>query len=141
MIRKRSFAFFAAAMIIFASGLAFAFSHADYDSYLQGASKQAKSAAQNECFSPDLNLTEDELALFRLGFAMGLDEAYRYLSADGKADDGSIRDYVLNKNTHKFHLPTCDSVQKIKKQHYASFTGTRQQVIDLGYAPCRNCSP
>lgn len=49
--------------------------------------------------------------------------------------------YVLNTNTHKFHKPGCYSVEKIKPENYAEFTGTREEVIAYGYDPCKNCNP
>lgn len=49
--------------------------------------------------------------------------------------------YVLNMNTHKFHKPGCYSVEKIKPENYAEFTGTREEAIAYGYDPCKNCNP
>ena len=49
--------------------------------------------------------------------------------------------YVLNTNTHKFHKPGCCSVEKIKPENYAEFTGTREEAIAYGYDPCKNCNP
>lgn len=49
--------------------------------------------------------------------------------------------YVLNTNTHKFHKPECYSVEKIKPENYAEFTGTREEAIAYGYDPCKNCNP
>ena len=49
--------------------------------------------------------------------------------------------YILNTNTHKFHLPSCSSVSKIKKENKQEFIGTRQQVLNQGFEPCQRCSP
>lgn len=49
--------------------------------------------------------------------------------------------YVLNTNTHKFHLPTCPSVDQMKDKNKQEFTGTREEVIDMGYDPCGRCNP
>lgn len=51
------------------------------------------------------------------------------------------QDYVLNKNTKKFHYPTCDSVKQMKDKNKGYFTGTRDEVIAKGYSPCGNCRP
>lgn len=51
------------------------------------------------------------------------------------------RDYVLNKNTKKFHYPWCSSADDIKKKNRKDFTGTREEVISQGYAPCKRCNP
>lgn len=49
--------------------------------------------------------------------------------------------YVLNKNTKKFHEPSCSSVGDIKPENRWDFTGTREEVIDMGYVPCKRCDP
>ncbi len=58
---------------------------------------------------------------------------------DGGAPEGT--EYVLNTNTHKFHYPTCASVGKMKESNRSYFTGTREEVIAMGYEPCGNCKP
>ncbi len=52
-----------------------------------------------------------------------------------------IRQYVMNLNTHKFHLPTCDSVKQMKEKNRRTYEGRRQDLIDRGYQPCKRCSP
>ena len=49
--------------------------------------------------------------------------------------------YVLNKNTHKFHYPSCSSADDIKPKNRKEFTGTREEVIAQGYDPCKRCNP
>lgn len=49
--------------------------------------------------------------------------------------------YVLNTNTHKFHYPDCPSAKKIKQKNRKEYTGSRDDVIARGYAPCKNCNP
>ena len=51
------------------------------------------------------------------------------------------QDYVLNKNTKKFHYPCCSSANDIKKRNRKDFTGTREEVISQGYVPCKRCNP
>ena len=50
-------------------------------------------------------------------------------------------DYVANKNTKKFHIPTCSSVEDMKPENRWDFTGTREEVIAMGYVPCKRCNP
>lgn len=57
-----------------------------------------------------------------------------------KTDD-SVVDYVLNTGTHKFHLPDCDSVADMKPQNRRNYCGSRQDLIDQGYDPCKRCNP
>lgn len=49
--------------------------------------------------------------------------------------------YIGNKNTKKFHFPSCSSVSDMKETNKVYFEGTREQVIDMGYVPCKRCSP
>lgn len=49
--------------------------------------------------------------------------------------------YILNTNTHKFHYPDCSSVKKMSEKNKQEFTGTRDEVINMGYDPCGNCNP
>ena len=49
--------------------------------------------------------------------------------------------YVLNKNTHKFHYPSCSSVSRMAEKNKVYFNGTRDQVISQGYSPCNRCNP
>ena len=51
------------------------------------------------------------------------------------------QDYVLNKNTKKFHYPWCSGADDIKKKNRKDFTGTREEVISQGYVPCKRCNP
>ena len=50
-------------------------------------------------------------------------------------------DYVLNTNTKKFHYPSCSSVKKMSEKNKGFYTGMRDEVIAMGYAPCGNCHP
>ena len=49
--------------------------------------------------------------------------------------------YILNTNTKKFHLPGCSSVGKMKESNKREYTGTRDDVLGMGYSPCGNCHP
>ena len=53
----------------------------------------------------------------------------------------STTTYVLNTNTKKFHYPYCDSVNDMKEKNKQEFTGTREEVIGMGYSPCGRCKP
>ena len=55
--------------------------------------------------------------------------------------DAEQQTYVLNKRSHKFHRPECDSVQSMSPSNKEEFTGLRQTLIDEGYTPCRSCNP
>lgn len=49
--------------------------------------------------------------------------------------------YIGNKNTYKFHYPECKSVSQMKDKNKVYLSGTRDEVISMGYEPCQNCNP
>lgn len=49
--------------------------------------------------------------------------------------------YVLNRNTKKFHKPSCSSVKQIKDSNRVDYFGTYSEVINMGYQPCKRCNP
>lgn len=51
------------------------------------------------------------------------------------------KDYIGNKSTKKFHNPGCGSVKKMKESNKFYYTGTREEMISMGYDPCGNCHP
>jgi len=51
------------------------------------------------------------------------------------------QDYVVNTNTDKFHYPSCHSAAQIKKSNRWDYYGTRDELINMGYVPCKNCNP
>ncbi len=59
-------------------------------------------------------------------------------ASDGQADTA---EYVLNTNTLKFHVPSCSSVEQMDESNKTYFTGTRDEVIAMGYEPCGRCHP
>ena len=50
-------------------------------------------------------------------------------------------DYIGNKNTKKFHYPNCSSVNQMKESNKFYYNGTRDEMIDMGYTPCKRCNP
>lgn len=53
----------------------------------------------------------------------------------------SSAEYILNKNTKKFHYAWCSSVDQMKEKNKVYFDGTREQAIKKGYVPCKRCDP
>lgn len=49
-----------------------------------------------------------------------------------------VGEYIGNKNSQKFHLPTCKNLPAEKNRVYLS---SRQEAIDGGFDPCGNCNP
>lgn len=58
---------------------------------------------------------------------------------DPPTDNG--RDYVVNTNTKKFHYPSCSSADDIKDSNRWEYHGTREELINMGYVPCKRCDP
>lgn len=56
-------------------------------------------------------------------------------------EENSGQNYVVNKNTKKFHYPHCSSVKDIKESNRWNYHGTRQELIDMDYVPCKQCIP
>ena len=50
-------------------------------------------------------------------------------------------EYIANTNTHKFHYPDCSAVKKMKEKNKWYYTGDREDLITLGYQPCKICNP
>ena len=51
------------------------------------------------------------------------------------------QNYVLNTNTHKFHTQNCESVRDIADSNKEVYTGYREDLINMGYEPCKKCKP
>ncbi len=65
-------------------------------------------------------------------------------SSGGVTDNTSSKasnSYIANKNTKKFHYPSCKSVTKMKEKNKWYFDGSRDELISKGYQPCKNCNP
>lgn len=69
-----------------------------------------------------------------------------YSSATAPADtssdtsSSSAGTYIGNANSHKFHYPTCPSCDKIAEKNIVYFS-SRDDAINQGYVPCKNCNP
>lgn len=50
-------------------------------------------------------------------------------------------DYVLNTWSMKFHLPSCDTVADMSSRNLALYEGSREELLEQGYEPCRWCKP
>ncbi len=55
--------------------------------------------------------------------------------------DGAAAEYILNTNTRKFHRPECSGVKAMKESNKETFTGSREELIEMGYEACGQCKP
>ena len=86
-------------------------------------------------------------------FAYNVQPGVRINYADGTNEEVSQSDdpqpavtqpsttYILNTGSKKFHDPYCVSVDQMSDKNKVTFTGTRDELIDMGYSPCGNCKP
>ncbi len=49
--------------------------------------------------------------------------------------------YILNKNSMKFHLPSCAGAAQISEKNRRTYEGSRAELIERGYKPCNDCRP
>ena len=62
-------------------------------------------------------------------------------SSNGQNLSGGKQTYVLNVNSRKFHDPSCSGVKDIKAGNRQDYTGSRDDLIMQGFAPCGRCRP
>ncbi|MFR3423419.1 MAG: hypothetical protein ACLTTO_07235 [Lachnospiraceae bacterium] len=41
----------------------------------------------------------------------------------------------------KFHRPSCSSVNQMSDSNKWVYDGTREEVLNMGYEPCKRCNP
>jgi DNA-entry nuclease len=61
------------------------------------------------------------------------------VSTEEVIDSNNTQTYIINTNSKKFHLPTCDSVQSMSEQNKEEINSTKEELINDGYSPCKNC--
>ena len=54
--------------------------------------------------------------------------------------DSTLRIYIGNAGSKKFHLPDCASVESIRKENQVELS-SREQAVAEGYKPCGRCKP
>ncbi len=61
--------------------------------------------------------------------------------ASGGSSSSKTYTYVLNTSTKKFHYSSCYTIAQMSDSNKATYTGTREEVLDLGYDSCGKCNP
>lgn len=51
------------------------------------------------------------------------------------------RDFVLNLDSMKFHLPECEYAAVIQEENRVPYLGKRWLLIQDGFTPCKSCKP
>lgn len=60
-----------------------------------------------------------------------------HTDSSSSSESGS---YVANANTGKFHVSSCDSVNKMSEKNKVFFS-SRDDAVNQGYVPCKRCNP
>lgn len=50
-----------------------------------------------------------------------------------------VKEYILNTNTKKIHLPTCSSINSMSENNKQTVNGTIDDIKEQGYTPCSRC--
>lgn len=61
--------------------------------------------------------------------------------ATSQGTNSESASYIANKNTKKFHIPSCSSVSQMKEKNKKYLNCSRDEAIAQGYSPCGNCNP
>lgn len=72
------------------------------------------------------------------------DKNYNETTALEKADTSInliTHEYMLNTSTKVFHYTTCSSVKQMSDKNKKTFSGTREEVLNMGYKSCGRCKP
>ncbi len=92
------------------------------------------------CFNVQPGVTID----YHTGESYASDSITRSIDSDNDDSVYTPSDgvtFVLNTNTKRFHLVTCQSVYEMKSKNRKEFFGTREELLDQGYVPCGRCNP
>lgn len=82
----------------------------------------------------------DATNVWEPGIIMGKEEETSEKETDAKGTTSDIT-YVCNKNSMKFHYPHCESVSKMSTRNRDDVSNSREELINQGYVPCKNCNP
>lgn len=53
----------------------------------------------------------------------------------------NIPDYIVNKKSKKFHFPDCYSVSTMADKNKIYYNGSREELTEQDYEPCKKCCP
>ena len=56
-------------------------------------------------------------------------------------NSSTLSSYVINTNTGKFHRPDCASATQMKSENRKDVTASRDELVQEGYEPCKQCKP
>lgn len=110
----------------------------------RGVQMEAKSVeddGEGVCFNVYVYNNQPGITINYLNGDSVLSENYVPVSSEASQHTAEEKDYVLNTNTKKFHLPACKSVADIQPENREDVHIDRDTLISDGYSPCGNCKP
>ncbi|MBR6403741.1 MAG: DNA/RNA non-specific endonuclease [Eubacterium sp.] len=63
------------------------------------------------------------------------------ISRSVNEDEANVCDYIVNTKSGKIHLPSCSGVQKMAEHNKMYYSGTIDELKQMGYVPCKLCNP
>lgn len=81
-----------------------------------------------------------------INYKNGSSEGPEFTGSSNSSRENDVKNeimmvYVLNTNTKKFHLPSCQSVKDMSARNKATVRAKRSNLINQGYEPCGRCRP
>ena len=92
---------------------------------------------------PDVKIdytTGESESLKQEGSTEQYNEGNNSSNEEDEVENNSLS-YVVNTNTGKFHYPSCSSANQIKSKNRWDYDGSRDELIGMGYVPCKRCNP
>lgn len=72
------------------------------------------------------------------------DDSKEVVKPNGKkqtANSSKKTTYILNTSSKKFHTKECSSIEKLSSDNKKEYRGTREELEEKGYEPCKRCKP
>ncbi len=83
---------------------------------------------------PGCNNTKGKLTIEENG---NTENEHMYIAEKAENHETNI-EYIGNKNSKKYHLPSCFSLPGNENRTYFN---SKEIAISEGYTPCKNCNP
>lgn len=74
----------------------------------------------------------------KINYATGDSE---YIGNSTTIKDGEKQTYYVNISTKKYHKKNCSSLSHAKSKNIKLYKGTKEQLANNGYSPCKSCNP
>ena len=76
-----------------------------------------------------------------VSFTVSRNESSDPFAGIGPNSTQPAKQYILNTNSKKFHLPGCSGAANISAANREEYQGSRQDLLEEGYSPCGICDP